>query len=356
MIERGLARLELRRTAGGALVLLALAVVIVASRVDWTPSASRLDDDVAPAVLRGLARETAWTAALALLLPAIVLHAGGIIERWRKGEADWLGAAPRSRATVLVSTWIGCSVGAFLLMTAAAVAVEVSRPDADVTPRAYASHSIAAFHRLEPGAGTVTEIASPPRTETGGWRVRVQIIPSLGANPTSRAKVVVHCGGEVRRKNDRVVRRTWIEVDLPAGDDPIVCEVRNMGGGVLALPAERTFELSAPGGSERLGSIDVLTRAACALAAIGGLALGFGAWVSGATAAILAGLVWLVPAIWLAGPSWWPGGDLGRTLGMVGEGRLAEPLDPLSFATTAIVAGAGLSIGVLGLRSWRFPR
>lgn len=352
-------RLELRRALGGGFAPFALALLVVLVLAPWsTPDIVTIEPRAA-AVARGLQRQGIWTGALLFLVPALVWRAAGTLARWRRGDADWLGSRPTGKLAALVSTWAGTVAAGALLLAAVALFIELD-VDGDAATFAYAGTSgLADVRRIEPGTARTFRMPDPGARAPAGSRVRARVTVTVGAGPTTVARLTVRRtagdGGE-QTTTARVVARTWIEVELPPGPGALELELASEGAGALAVLAPDSFQLWIPGGDERRASLTIFIRSALGLAAGLALAMGFGAWVSPVTAGLGALLLWPALAIPLGAPGWLPAARLARALAFVGEGRLPEALDPRALLGLLACVGTGLALALPGLRSWRHGR
>ena len=349
---RGLFLLELRRGLRGGLALGGVLLAVLLASADWMPAALELEAGDQSALARGLVRQGTWSGALLLLLPAFVLHAAGTFARWRGGDADWLACRPTRRSAALSSTWCGATAAAVIALAAVAVVVELGASGGGATFAAAGTHDLSRYARVEPGEVIEVGLGSFAHDAPGGSRLRVLVVATVGAGPTTEVEIAAGRGGVQRLARERVTARTRVELELPPGDGDLSVRIANVGGGAAAVVAPGSFELWVPAGTERSASVAVVVRAAAGLAALIALAIGFGAWVGTVTAACAAGALWWLGAAWLG--EGWPGGGLGRTLGIIGQGRLPGDLDPLALVAGASLVILGLATALAGMRSWRF--
>jgi hypothetical protein len=350
MRSRGLAWLEFLRLVRGPLPLGALLFAFLATLAPHAPPAELAARAGVPGW--GLQREAVWSAALLFLGPGALLVLGGVLGRWRRGEADWIGSRPVGRLAALACAWLGATGG--LVATCALVALGTELVAGDgaraATTRLVARVDLADTVRLEPGQTWRTKL--DVRGLDAGY-VRVRLVPTAGGAPTTDARLTVRAGGTSFVAEEHVTARRWIEARLPQHAGEVLVTLENRGAGELALLAGGGLEVWRPGGSALFGAVALAARTALALAALGALALGLGAWVSRPTAAGFAGAAWVGAVAWLDAPAWFPGADLPRALAIVGEGRLPGGPGPDALLGAALVCAAGLALGRLGLRSWR---
>lgn len=352
-------RLELLRTLGGGLAPFVLAVLIVLVLAPWSTPELVAIEPRAEIVARGLERQGVWTGALLFLVPALFWRAAGTFARWRQGDADWLGSRPTGRLAALVSTWAGTVAAGACLLAAVALFVEVAADGGEETFAYAGTSGLAEVRRVEPGTARVFRMPDPEGRAPAGSRVRARVTVTVGAGPTTVARLTarraVEGGGE-RSATVRVLARTWLEVELPPGPGDLELEIASEGDGALAVLAPDSFQLWVPGGDERRASSTIFVRAALGLAAGLALAMGLGAWVSPITAGLGALLLWPLLELSFGAPGWLPAARLARALAFVGEGRLPEALDPRALLGLVACVALGLALALAGLRSWRHGR
>lgn len=352
-----LALLELRRTAGGGAAVLTAVLAVLLASADWTPAAleaGALEKGGADlsSLARGLRRQAVWTGTLLFALPALTLHAGGVLARWRSGEADWLGARPTGRLAALVSCWLGVVAGGLALLACAGAAVEVASGGGGLARERVWSHSLDDFARLEPGTALTVDLALPGELPAGSSLV-VRLRPSVGAAPATGVRATAERGGQSSTARAHV--STWTDVALaaPSGRGAATLSIANVGPGALAVLAPDSFAVWAPAGGEWRGSARILSRAALALATLAALAIAFSAWVSAWTAAAAAVCAWLVAENLLGAPEWWPGAGLPSALGRAALARLPEPTTATATLVALAVVALALGATAAALRSWR---
>ncbi len=350
-LHRPLVSLELRRVLRSGATLFTVALALFVTGADWIP---QTQGELEGALARGLVRQGIWSAALLVLLPAATLGAAGILHRWRRGEADWLGSRPTGRVAALASAWLGSTLGGILLLAVVALIVEAAAGAGEATLRLERRHAMADSHRLEPGESVTFDL--PATATRAGAALRVRLRPALGSGPTTDARLSVGRGAESRSAVARLATWTWLEVPLPSGEDAIECTLLNEGQGALAVLARDGVELWTPSGGEWRASLALFARACLALASLGALAIGFSAWVGSVTAGVGALCLWLIANAAALGRTAFPGADLPAVLGIAAEGRLPQELGPWAALASLIAILSGLALARPGLASWRFGR
>ena len=366
------ARLEVRRTLFGApMVLYGLWFALLLA-TDFSPAIGSKLNPEAERSARGIAREALLGGALLWWVPLLLLRAGSIIQRWRRGEADWLGSRPTSRTQVLFGTWIGLALAGSIALTLSGWAVAYRVGPGETSWRFLGSQSLAGPRRLEPGEELTLGLALPtgPAAEQP-MRARVYLTRTFGGgsggdNLARGAELQLELirGDQIERATVRLHGRSRITIpvpDPPSNAAPTSAQrlrlrLANSSASSVALLPERTLELWSRAAREGRACFEWVTRSALALAAAAALALGLGAWVGAATAAGSTLALWLIAT--RAGPAriWLPGSRLLRDLEFVRDGLLPEPFEPRWILGTLACVALGIAVGVLGLRSWRFPR
>lgn len=299
-----------------------------------------------------------WEWASLLLIPAVALHGGGLIGRWRSGEGDWL--APRvGQGWALAACTAGISAGACLLALAPAFAGLVSAGPAALTRRAH-GHSFDGARIVEPGASLNLVVTAGEHDSISSARVRLARGPGGGRIREARVAAVRADAASERALS--IENPTWVELEVPVGAGKLVIGLRNEGEGSLLVPSGTSVEAFAPPAQGPLASLaagwDPWLRCARALAVIAALAIGFGSWMG---AGMAAGCALLLPACLqlAAGPlvqgPWGdllPWSDLPGSLSLLGEGRLAEAAGALPWLSAAAWIAAGLLLARAGLRGW----
>lgn len=354
-----LVRLELRRSLGPwtALAVVALAALLAAA--DWTPAALShapgAGERELAALGRGLRRQAVWGGALLFLIPALAFHGAGLVGRWRAGEGDWLGSSPARPLGALVASWAGIALGGLAPLGATAALAEFAcRGGGPTLARTWSGGPADAVHlepRLENGQTFKCGLELGATVE--GARLAVRLRPSIGAAPTTDARVSLTRDGVEREARVRLATRTWVEVELVSGPGPVVLAVENLGPGAMAVMDGESFALWSPGGAEGRASLGLLARGALAVAVTSALAVGFGAWVGAATAGLGALCALLVATAFLGAPRAWPGADLARALDPVSLGRLPEPMGFAPWLGALGLVAAGMTLARGGMGSWR---
>ena len=344
-----LAALALRRAARPAALVAAIGIAVVLGVGAGSPAVlDGLECDIQG---RGLARQAAWTGLLVFLVPALALHAGGTFERWRHGEADWLGARPVARRAVVLSTWLGLTLGTAVLVAAGALAVELAVGGGTRDGLALAwARSLDDPPRIDPGGALEVELDPPPARSA---LLRAHVRATVGGAPATDARVVVQ-RGDARLEDPpvRVSGRTWIERAVPPGEGPVTWTLHNDGEGALALVGEDAFTFWRQVRWEGRASAALGLRAVGLGAAAGALALALGAWLSPFVAGGLA-LVLALGSVVGGHGHLLAGADVVGALDHAGLGRVPAAIPWRAWVGTLAVAGGSLALARLGTRSWR---
>ncbi len=364
LAHAGLIGLELRRTlAPRGLCAFLLFLIWLAYAQQRGPievgqlGGEALSPERSAELTRGLARQGIWGGALLLLLPALVLRSAASVTRLRRGDADWVGARPVSSMSWVLSTWIGLSVAGWLALGAVAAAAEWGRGSA---PTMAFSGSLATGQaRVVAGGETchwrlpLSAEATPP-----GSRLRMVLLRGFGpGGPVSSVTLQARRDGQTGPAAQTLVHgRSHVEVALPEGSGALELKLSNQGEGAVTLLADPGFEFWRPAPSDRRASLEAFLRAALALSAALALGLGFGAWVSPATAGLGVLALWVGVHSALGAVAWLPGLRLPRALGFIGQGRLPESFDARGLVGLGLCLAAGVCLALPGLRSWRHGR
>jgi len=349
-----LLRLELRRSLRLPLVLAVLGLGFVLLYIGGGGPSAELAESlqIDPLRARGLERQSVWSGVLLFFVPIVLLRAGGTVSHWRRGECDWLGSRPTGRTPILAATWAGMSIGALLVLAMIVALIEGAQNGDAETFRYAGSYSLDEIRRIEPGESTRWTLPDPGAVRGDRQaEVRVLVTRTLGQATSTRIVFGATRSGAHAEAEHHILQRGFAAVFVPPGAGDVELSMRNVGEGSLAILTPGTFEIWMPV-SERMASVSIAVRALVLLAALIALALGFGAWVGGATAAGLALTTWIV-ALSLDLGAFVPGARLTRALGFVGDGRLPEPYDLRGLYGLALALVIGLGIGVRGIRSWR---
>jgi hypothetical protein len=364
----GIARLEFRRTLLCApMALFVLWCAILAGGDYASEIGARLGEQT-PRVARGIAREALLGGALSFLLPWLLLRAGGAVSRWRRGEVDWMGSAPTTRAAALGGAWCGIGAAGTIAIAAAALFVSLRVGAGESSWQFVGSQRVARPLRVEPGERLELDLALPAGAGASQeLRARIHLARTLGGGRERLAREAEvqlelqrgHGVDQARvRERFRIHGRARVEIALPPAPREesaggLRLEISNPGDASIALLPDRTIELWQPGGTEGGACLDLALRCSLALAAGLALALGLGAWVGAATAAGGAFALWLLSTTLEGARAWLPGARLLRDFEFLRDGLLPENFDPRWIPGALLVVGCGALIGVLGLRSWR---
>jgi len=363
-VNRGLASLAARRALAPGVIVLAAAVLALALalRADGGAGSVELAAEAgerSAALARASAREGAWSIAVLAILPLLLVRAARVVSMWRAGEGDWLGSRATGRGSILLSTWIGTWIGGAILLAAAFVAVEASTGSLASRERTWRRVGEIAL----PPAAWITA-GSPARwtaearetTWPAGSRARIELGFAAGTNAAAEIVLRARRASDERFARERIAGRGSVEVELPPGDAPLAFEVACEREGSRAFVVSDAMEVWEPGARESSAGLEILARLALALGAWTALAIGLGAWLSAPTAALAIAAAWI--AAWLAdrSPSWLPAADLWSALATAGSGRVPRAIAPITLASSAVLAAAGLALGAAGLSRWRTAR
>jgi hypothetical protein len=387
------AALEARRTAPLALLALLFLVTYAAACTSSGASVAPLLAELTvleadTPIALGLARASAATLGLALAALVLVVHAAGLVTRWRNGDADWLGARPIGATRALAASFFGLALGASALVLAvfAAIALAERAPARELVWRAGPERHIV----LRPGEQYIEEVRSVSLPSGAVVRVRVQNtaldIPygdvgllverrQAAADPSIAEARVTHTESRAR-----VARRTHAEGTVPAAaresdaatldgtpatdaaPSTLVVVVTALGPGSLVVAGPTPIELWGPPESAAWVDLALGGRALALLVAAALLAAGLGAWLAAPLAAlstlalcigvgVLATEAW--PALDPALARWCPGHGLGAALDVAAEGRRPAfaPVGHLVGVLGTALLALALARGALG--SWR---
>ena len=351
-----LAELALRRHLPKAIVVvLALAAVLLA-RASWAPPAEWIAGADPGAVERALTRQGIWTLLLLLAVPLLVARAAGIVGKWRRGEIDWIASSPASSIGVLLSTWAGGALASALAIAGIALAAELAAGASPAGARVERRISSDRALLREHGgalAGVSRELArlDPPP----GSRLVAKVVLVAGAPACDVRFALERRSAGARTAANVAVRRisgrAKIEVEIPPGPGELALAIEALDPGALVAFDGDGLALVTPVASERCASLALAARAWIACCAWIALALGAGAWVSGATAALFA-FALTAPA-WLgeASARWdaWPWSGLPDALELAGEGLVAPPLAWPTLAGALASVALGIALGSAGL-------
>ncbi|MCB9903337.1 MAG: hypothetical protein H6831_02930 [Planctomycetes bacterium] len=332
---RGLALLHLRRGLRPWMfvALGALAALVLTS----DPPRALVGESMPAGAWR---RRELWSVALLVCWPAALLHAASLVPRWRAGELDWLAPRVSGLGRALAASWCG-TLAAMLsaVLLVAALAEATSGPAPALVDRGFR-------------AGVELEAANPrssrrwsvelPATDPGS-RLAVDVAPRVYRGPTVDALLTVERGDARTLWTGRVGRAQEVLLDLPPGEGPAVLTLECVSDGAALSAPQVGARLWAR--AERLdGASGLFGRVALAAALSLALALGFGAWVSAASALFAVGALWTV--VWLGDAPWpLPASDLFAVLDDLGRGRAAGsvPLAAWWITLAGCVVGVGLA-------------
>lgn len=356
-MNRALARLAFARSFPRAWTLCVLGLTLLLANAGDSGDASVTNAGTATLqalgldsahVQRSLARQELWTALLLLWAPGLLVLAAGTVPAWRRGEVAWLAPAALGRGRILASTWLGAALAGALVLLTCAVAAEVRAGEGPPGQRLGQDMPTPRVVLLE-GDDARTWQVTPP---AGARTLRVPLVAVMGgALPTVRLSVQ-RASGPPRSLERAIPGHVTCEVPLPTGSGPLEVRLERLGPGAgVAVLGAAAF--TTPAASERLASVGLFARAWLALCAWSALALGLGAWFSGATATL--GTLAVAVATWMsdAAPGWLPGRDLGHALEIVGEGFVPPALGAAELAAAAAFVLCGLLLGRAGLGTWR---
>jgi hypothetical protein len=388
------AALEARRTAPLALLALLFLVTYAAARTSSGASVAPLLAELTvleadTPIALGLARASAATLGLALAALVLVVHAAGLVTRWRNGDADWLGARPIGATRALATSFVGLALGASALVLAvfAAIALAERAPARELVWRAGPERHIV----LRPGEQYIEEVRSVSLPSGAVVRVRVQNtaldIPygdvgllverhEAAADPSNARPRVTQT-----ESRTRVARRSYAEGTVPAAaalesdaapldatpatdaaPSTLVVVVTALGPGSLVVAGPTPIELWGPPESAAWVDLALGGRALALLVAAALLAAGLGAWLAAplaalTTLALCIGVGVLAPEAWPAlDPALarcCPGHGLGAALDVAAEGRRPAfaPVGHLVGVLGTALLALALARGALG--SWR---
>lgn len=357
----GLVRLALRRTLTWPLLALHLALVLLAATRRWVPESTPFAGDAATvSAASAHMRQGVWLVLAAFALPLLVVRAAGTGERWRRRDADWLGALPLGRASLLAHTWLGTLAGALVLVAATALAAEAAARD----PRPAMRWERTLDHPplvLQPGdpAGAIELGPGALAGLPSGTRLRVEVTVAPGSGPAVTVAASLLPAGSTESTPGTVVRvhgRTRLELALPdavlAGDPgnrrATLVLARRSEGAVLVLP-RRSIDAVAPARAHALASWELGRETLLASAVWIVLAIALGVWMRPAYAAGLTACLALASWRWLAGVSLVPGASLARDWTLVGQGLVPPVGSWGSFAGALVAVTAGVAVARRGL-------
>lgn len=339
------------RRALHPLVVLGAALLVWLALRGEPSAALRVETGGRPTLADPLRRHDAWLGLAVWLAPALVAVAASTRRRWLRGERDWLAPRARSRGVLLLSTWLGLALGAAALVGLGALAIEAPL-EGGAAERAVARLEANELARDAERGGLRWRCADPGRLAPPGSRVRVDVGLLWAGATSATLELTVRRGDAERTTRAEVRGRERLAVELPPGPGALACSLRRVEGEAAPLLQRPGCELLAPAASARLAGLELALRLWLACAAWCALVVGAAAWVSGASAALLAALAW-VPA-WAVGGGWTralPGADLGAALELASQGLVPPATTPAVWATAAACVAASLLAGACAPRA-----
>jgi hypothetical protein len=347
-----LVRLALRRTLAPGLCAVAVLLAAAFLASTWQPDALAVEALGERESSGALARQSLWTALLATLGPILIARAALIVPRWRRGEVDWLLAAQRSRAELVLSTFVGLAAAAAGFVGFAGATAEIGAGYASAG-RALEARFGTPSQVLE-GETLVRRLTLDPLPAGAVLRVRLQY---LGGAPAVDLRLSVRAlatDAPPSAVEARVFASGVLEVPLPPVVGPVELRLERTGETALVALRENGIEIAVPTASERGASMRVAVRAWIALCAALAVALGLGAWLSGGAAVTGAlALTWVALLARAPAGGKWPPAALGDALELAGEGLAAPWPSARSLALAAAVIALALFAAAQGLEHWR---
>jgi hypothetical protein len=354
-VNAQLVLLALRRTITPAFALATLAILALATQMQWSAPAEW--SGAADLRAGSFARQGVWTFAALTLLPVLVYRAASTIPRWRAGEVDWLAKSPANRGGILLSTWCGAALGAALAIVMIAIAAEFTARDAQPALRLAARLPAPDGALIDDGAKLAWRVDAP--SARGGDHLHVGVV--MIANQPA-ADVIL---GATRRASDGTIRSSQIrahvvaacelDVAVPDGQGALELELkREQPGAIVALDGNGVAWLT-PIESAHTISLDIAVHTWLATIAWLALALGCGAWVSpllaSMTLACVSSFSWIGASTVL--DAWWPWGALPEALDL--SSRAISPGWPAfsCLAGTLVCVALGLLLARVDVATWR---
>jgi hypothetical protein len=347
-----LARLALRRALAPGLCAVAVLLAVAFLASAWRPAALQIEALGNPAASGFLARRGLWTSLLATLSPILIARAALMLPHWRRGEVDWLLAARRSRASLVLSTFLGLAAGAAVFVGFAGATAELGAGNGGAGRALSARYATPA--QMLGSEPIVRRLPLDPLPSGSVLRVRLQFLggaPAVDVRLTARA---LDSQSPPVALETRVSALRVLELELPPAAEAIELRLERAGEDALVALQEDGIEIAVPTASARAVSLRVALRAWIALCAALAVALGLGAWLSGAAAVVTSlALAWIsmLAAAPLAGR--WPAAALGEALELAGEGLAAPWPSARSLALAAVVVAVSLALAASGLEHWR---
>ncbi|MCK6446626.1 MAG: hypothetical protein L6Q99_09565 [Planctomycetes bacterium] len=339
------------RRALGSGVWIALGfVVLLGCGLDWS-GATGLPSGDAP-VLRGLERRALWLAWLGCVGSIALVRAARAHAAWREHEFDWIAALPLARRRWLAATWLGDALALFVLAACGCLAIEFAVGDARPTERVLRMVELPPVALVETHARVEWTLDDAPVS----GRARLELALA-GGGRAAEVRWIAKRGELATATAATIGLRTTLGLELPPADvearaatdgesganaQPVAFVLERLAPGAIVVADPGGLLLTQPVESDRAASLWIASRAWLALCAADALALGFGAWVSSASAFGLAFGVWLAAWFALRVEPLVPASDLFGALAHVGAGLV--PTAPV----LANVVGAGLLV-VFGL-------
>ncbi len=347
-----LARLALRRALAPGLCVLAVLLAAAFLASTWRPAPIEIEALGARAAGPALARRGLWTALLATLAPILIARAALVLPQWRRGEVDWLLAAKRSRADLVISAFVGLAAAAafFALFVAAAAELGAGRSGAG---RALAARFATPSQMLE-DVPLVRRITLDRLPAGAVLRARLQFLGGAPAADVRLSARLTNSDSPTLSVESRISATGVLELELPAIGGQVEIALERVGETALVALQQNGIEIAVPTQSARVASLRVAARAWIALCAAIAVALGLGAWLSGGAAATTAlALAWVSLLASAPGGGRWPTAALSDAIELAGEGLAAPWPAARSLALVAAIVAGSLAVATSGLVHWR---
>ena len=327
--------------------LLAL-LAYVSPPAEWL---MRIADDPEEA-RHGFALQTMWSGCLWLLIPLLLLHAAHLPNSWRGIESGWIASRPNARNKVVLSSWLGTSLGAAALVAVVFVGAELGAGKvADSQPWKHGGELVGPRRGIVPADGLQWILT--PQEESQPLRIRIKVALAPGESPFATALFHAARGASEASASIDLIARGQLELELPAGTGPIHCDLIQVGTGATLVVRDRQVELFVPATSRYEASLAICVHVLLTLVALIAVALGLGSFFRTGYAYALLASGWL--GFWLrAGDSsWLPGSALPTLLSALHEGR-APSFPPLqTWLGSAGSAACGMFLCWARVRSER---
>jgi hypothetical protein len=327
-----------------------VAAVFLAST--WRPAQIELEALGARSAGSALARSGLWMALLATLAPILIARAALVLPQWRRGEVDWLLAAKRSRADLVLSTFLGLAAAAalFALFVAATAEIGAGRAGAG---RALSTRFATPSQMLEDGR-LVRRITLDRLPAGAVLRARLRFLGGAPAADVRFSARSTGSGAPLSSVESRISATGVLELALPAIGGPVELELERIGESALVALQENGIEIAVPTRSARSASLRVAARAWIALCAAMAIGMGLGGWLSGGAAATAAlALAWVSLLAAAPGGGRWPAAALSDAIELAGEGLAAPWPAARSLALAAAIIAGSLALATSGLVHWR---